>query len=383
MTGESKVNSRVQPATIRERRARSFGRLLAPGVHMPVYALVFVTNRCNAACEHCFYWQELNQHVKDELTVDEYDKLARSMGPVFQLTFTGGSPELRRDLPDVVERFHHHCSPSQMTFCMLGHATDRILQHTEQMLRRCPGQRLKIAISLDGLEEEHDELRRVPGLFQRVVATVRELGALKKQWPNLRLDIGITVHALNYETAERTALWARKNLPIDVLKPILVRGNPLNPKTLGDVCKTTYLKVVEQDKDWVSGLNGGLFSPMDFVVSAKEALQRELITRISHTQVADVTCGGARETAVIYPTGKVAGCELRDNVLGNVRDVEYDLSRIWFNDQADIFRSTSGKVEECRGCYHHCFLAPAMFRTPRLWPKLVKTASTIYWNSRS
>jgi radical SAM protein with 4Fe4S-binding SPASM domain len=373
----------VQPATIYHRRARAFGKLLAPGVHMPVYALVFVTTRCNAACEHCFYWDELNKNLRSELPVEEYDKLARSMGSMLQITFTGGSPELRKDLPDIVERFYEHCSPSQMTFCMLGYATDKIVQHVEAMLKRCPQQRLKIAISLDGLGEEHNELRKLKGLFDRVVGTVTSLGALKNDWPNLRLDIGITVHGLNYKTAERTALWARENLPIDVLKPILVRGNPYNPKTLNDVCKTTYLSVVQRDREWVSGVRGGLFSPMDFVVSAKEAMQRELIGRISHTHVNDLTCGGARETAVVYPTGNVAGCELRDEVLGNVRDVDYDLSKIWFNDQADSFRQSAGKVNECRGCYHHCFLAPAMFRTPKLWPTLVKTASSIYWNSRS
>ena len=27
-------------------------------------------------------------------------------------------------------------------------------------------------------------------------------------------------------------------------------------------------------------------------------------------------------------------------------------------------------VNECRGCYHHCFLAPAMFRTLKPWPTL-------------
>jgi MoaA/NifB/PqqE/SkfB family radical SAM enzyme len=40
--------------------ATRFKRLLAPWPKMPVYLLMFVTNRCNAACDHCFYWSELN-----------------------------------------------------------------------------------------------------------------------------------------------------------------------------------------------------------------------------------------------------------------------------------------------------------------------------------
>ena len=81
------------------RQATSFKRLMTPGAQMPVYLLMFVTNRCNARCEHCFYWSELNTKVKQELTVNEFDSLARSLGPMLQVTFTGGSPELRKDLP--------------------------------------------------------------------------------------------------------------------------------------------------------------------------------------------------------------------------------------------------------------------------------------------
>jgi len=362
------------------RRAASFGKLMVPGTHKPVYLLMFVTNRCTAACDHCFYWRELNTKVKQELTPVEYEKLARSLGPMFQVTFTGGSPELRHDLPEIVEQFYRHCSPSQMTFCMLGNATDRILSQTEAMLKQCPDQRFNIAISLDGLGEEHDRLRRLPGLFDRAIATIRQLGSLRKHWPNLHIGIGITVHGLNYRTAERTSKWVRENLPINVLKPILVRGDPMNRETLNEVCKTSYLKVVSQDRSWIDGSRGGIFSPMDFIVYAKEAMQRTVISRISHGTTAGFKCGGARETAVIYPTGDVAGCELRDDVLGNIRDVNYQFSRIWFNDRSDEFRRTVGKVSQCEGCYHHCFLAPAMFRTPALWPKLAQTAWQIYQN---
>ena len=55
-------------------RAVCAQRLLAPGARMPVYLLMFVTNRCAARCEHCFYWSELNTKVKEELTVEEFEQ---------------------------------------------------------------------------------------------------------------------------------------------------------------------------------------------------------------------------------------------------------------------------------------------------------------------
>ncbi len=362
-------------------KATSLSRLMMPGPQMPIYLLAFVTNRCNATCDHCFYWKELNTNVKQEMTVDEYDRLARNVGPIFQVTFTGGSPELRKDLPDVVERFWEHCRPTNMTFCMLGHATSRILTHVEEILQRCPGQKVKIGISLDGLGEDHDRLRGIPGLFDQVVATIRGLADLKRPYPNLRVDVGMTVHGLNYTTVVKTAKWVRENLPVDVLKPILVRGNPANPDTMDAVCKTTYLDVVDHDAPWLSGAKLGRdFTLFDYLVHSKEKVSRDIIAETSETCTAPVTCAGGRETAVIYPTGDVAGCELRDDVLGNVRTADFDFRSIWFGAQAQHFRATAGEAEPCKGCYHHCFISPAIFRTPKMWLRMVEAAWEIHRN---
>ena len=362
-------------------KTTSLHRLMARGPQMPIYLLMFVTNRCHASCDHCFYWKELNTKVKQEMTIDEYDRLARNMGPMLQVTFTGGSPELRKDLPDVVERFYEHCHPTNMTFCMLGHSTSRILSQAEEMLRRCQGQKIKIGISLDGVGEDHDRLRGIPGLFDRAVATVRGLADLKRHYPNLRIDIGMTVHGLNYQTIVKTAEWVRANLPVDVLKPILVRGNPLNPDTIDDVCKTTYLNVVDRDAPWLSGAKLGRdFTLFGFLVHSKEKVSRDIVAQTSNTGTAPVTCAGGRETAVIYPTGEVAGCELRDDVLGNVREANFDFRSIWFGQLARHFRATTGEVEACKGCYHHCFISPALFRTPKMWLRMVEAAWEIHRN---
>jgi radical SAM protein with 4Fe4S-binding SPASM domain len=365
-------------------RATSLKRLIAPGTQMPVYLLMFVTNRCNAKCEHCFYWSELNTKVKEELSVPEFDSLARNMGPMLQVTFTGGSPELRKDLPDIVEKFYAHSRPANMTFCMLGHATTRIVEHVTEILKRCPGQKVKIGISLDGLGEDHDRLRGIPGLFDKVVVTVNELAELRKRYPNLRVDIGMTVHGMNYKTVGEAARWVRANLPVDVLKPILVRGNPLNAKTIDEVCKTTYLNVIDRDSPWLKGTNKtGKFTPWDFLVQSKEKISRDIVSEISHTKTAPLVCAGGRETAVIYPTGDVAGCELRGDVLGNLREQSFDFRKIWFGDRAKNFRATSGQVPECKGCYHHCFISPAIIRTPKLWARMAEAAWDIHNNLNS
>lgn len=64
-------------------------KLFTPGVQKPVYLINFVTNSCNAACDHCFYWQELNTKKTIELSVGEHAKVAKALGAMLQITFTG------------------------------------------------------------------------------------------------------------------------------------------------------------------------------------------------------------------------------------------------------------------------------------------------------
>lgn len=347
-------------------------KLLAPGVQKPIYLLNFVTNSCNAACEHCFYWEELNTKKREELTVEEHGRVAQKLGPMFQVTFTGGSPELRKDLPELAYQYHKYCSPSNMTFCMLGYNTSRIIEHAEKMLTQCEGQKISIGISLDGLGKEHDEYRKLNGLFDRVVKTVHELDRLKKDYPNLRIDIGMVVHGLNIEKVESSAQWVRKNLPIDKLKPILVRGNPFNLSTLDKNCIDVYHKIVDRDSQYLLSKSKAP-NFLDRVIHAKENVSRELIKEISQTNKSVINCSGGRETAVMYPTGDIAGCEMREDILGNIRRADYDFSKVWFSEKGNQFRKTVGKVDECHGCYHHCFISPAIFRTPKMWPRIAKS----------
>lgn len=354
-------------------KVRAAGKLFTPGAQKPVYLLNFVTNSCNAACDHCFYWEELNTHKHKELTVEEHTAVARSLGSLFQVTFTGGSPELRKDLPEIVYAYYKYCRPANMTFCMLGYNTGRIISHVTRILEQCKDQQITIGISLDGLGEEHDAYRKLNGLFDRVVKTIHELHALQQRFPNLRIAVGMVVHGLNIGKVENTALWVRKNLPVDLLKPILVRGNPLNPDTRDEQCIGLYDKIVDRDRQWLMDNTSQSLIFTDKIIRAKENVQRDIIRKISTTKQNEVTCSGGRETAVLYPDGNVAGCEMRQEVLGNVRDAAFDFNAIWFSDAARAFRKTTGEAEACAGCYHHCFISPAIFRTPALWPKIAKS----------
>ena len=180
----------------------------------------------------------------------------------------------------------------------------------------------------------------------------------------------MVVHGLNIHKVESSAIWVRNHLPIDILKPILVRGNPLNPATKNEACNSLYDRIVDNDRQWLMDHTVKKLNATDKIIRAKENVQRNMIKEISSGKESNIICSGARETAVLYPSGDVGGCELRKDILGNVRDHDYTFPKIWFAEKADQFRKTAGKSVECMGCFHHCFISPAIFRTPAFWPKI-------------
>src|SRR5690242_17949912 len=69
------------------RHARlSWQSLALPDVPSPPFLILFINSICNMRCEHCFYWQQLNQ--RDDLSFDELVALSEELGPVENLNLS-------------------------------------------------------------------------------------------------------------------------------------------------------------------------------------------------------------------------------------------------------------------------------------------------------
>src|SRR5215210_8646001 len=65
--------------------------------------IFFVTSRCNAKCETCFYHEELNR--PGDMTFEQIEKVSKTMPPITDLWLSGGEPTLRRDLTKIIDTF--------------------------------------------------------------------------------------------------------------------------------------------------------------------------------------------------------------------------------------------------------------------------------------
>ncbi len=135
----------------------------------PVLVNVEVTMRCNARCGFCDYWKTPAESKRDELA--QFSDAVRYFNPML-LTFTGGEPTLRRDLEDVVAAARNAV---KLTYVQL--ITHGAMLSPERARSLWNAGVDQFNISLDFLDERHDEARGIPGLSAKILDLVPRMKA--------------------------------------------------------------------------------------------------------------------------------------------------------------------------------------------------------------
>jgi MoaA/NifB/PqqE/SkfB family radical SAM enzyme len=215
----------------------------------PIYVIFFVTNRCNARCGHCFVDHDVN--AKLELTVDEYELISQKMGTLLFAFFTGGDAFVREDIPDIIRPFARRNGLRKIQMPTAGAYAEPTVRLTREILAAAPDAHLGVSISIDGIDEAHDQVRRVPGLFKRAMETYYALKELQPHYDNLGVNVGMTFSALNQDTALETYRYLRDKVGAQNIIYTVVRGRPRDPASRYlDVAKLQRFNA-EVDKDIV------------------------------------------------------------------------------------------------------------------------------------
>jgi len=149
-----------------------------PLLNKPTDAVIAVTYICNSRCRMCNIWQMGNLPVLD---LAEYHKLPKSLK---EINLSGGEPFLRADLVDLVKLIVTNNPSARIIISSNGFATDLIKQKMELILKIKPD--IGLAFSLDGIGSAHEEVRRIPQAYDKVIATLKMLKEDLKM-TNLRL----------------------------------------------------------------------------------------------------------------------------------------------------------------------------------------------------
>jgi MoaA/NifB/PqqE/SkfB family radical SAM enzyme len=143
--------------------------------YRPLNAQIEVTLHCNARCVFCSIWKkDFQKELKEELTteqmkriIDDIDRLGVNL-----ISFTGGEPTLRKDLPEIIE---YTADKGIMT----GIATNGY--YLFDMIKEGKLNKLEwVMVSVDWPDDRHDKYRGIK-VFDRAVKGIRAAVKVKKE----------------------------------------------------------------------------------------------------------------------------------------------------------------------------------------------------------
>lgn len=323
----------------------------------PPILTLFVTNLCNARCQHCFYWKTLEQERK-EISLEEIESLSRDLGHLELLLFSGGEPFLRNDLAEIVRIFWRNNGLKTVSAITNGLQPEKIAKEVEKILKISPRLLMIVPLSLDGTKEIHDQIRGVRGAFEKVQETYRRLLKLKKEYPNLRIRFTATVFSFNYQNlfklVDQMPRLFPKSLECWALSLNLLRGNPRNPDfklPAPDRLKKLFtykIKKFKETRSWTTKL----FERIIFAAQIKTLKEKRQI----------VPCEAGRLMAVVYEDGSVGHCELLPTI-GSLKEKSFN--QIWRSEKAKSLRKRI--VKKSCFCTHECDIFPSLIAHPLDW----------------
>ncbi len=156
------------------------------GIVIEDHALFEITKKCNYSCKHCFTFGG-SYRLPNELSTQEVISAARQFQKlgIKDITFSGGDPATRPDLAEIVK--------GTKRLGITPHIFSTLLSEDQlDELKKYVG---VFALSLDGPEDVHDEIRRHVGAYKD---SIRLLGLLKERKLNYFVQSMVTPASIIY-----------------------------------------------------------------------------------------------------------------------------------------------------------------------------------------
>ena len=345
---------------------------------MPLWITFFVTNYCSARCEHCFYWSELNNR-EEEMTSEQIGTFLSTLNSKLStLRLSGGEPFLKKEkiigISDVLNEQGIADKLSIPTHGML-----EIIPTIDRMLEKQKDVHLNVSISLDGLQERHDETRKIRNGFDRACENLRSLVEREKSVEKFNISVSISL-------ARQIVFPSKKGATSELEELISFLRHDIGVKSIGyDHIRSSSTDVYDLPK----GINSNFQPPpdtdedpnnrhkregdvqldIDEMIKVNERLEKfegeqmdrltilrlrkQVETKVQKRRIVD--CVSGYKDAVVYPQGNVSLCEFT-KPFANLKSFNFDFQKLWQSKQADDYRRLTKKC----ACTHPCSLGDSL-----------------------
>jgi MoaA/NifB/PqqE/SkfB family radical SAM enzyme len=334
----------------------------------PVLLNILVTSVCNMRCTHCFFTDELDDGPRKKLQMKTRDieRISETLGSnLGVLILAGGEPFTRMDLPEIARAFWANNKLGSLYITSNGQIRKRIIPDVTRILQECPQLNVTMALGIDGPKERHDKIRQQPGSWDIVIDTVRQLQAMKKEYPRLDVQTCTCFMNSNQDVMFEWYDFLKQELRPDKVNFNYIRPPAPDPKEL-EIDRASYARLahrIEEDsrrgaiKNHYAGDTG-------FFRAAIDIYMHGLIAKTEETQRAQLRCYAGTAGGVIYDEGTVSSCELLEPV-GNLRDYDWNFRKLWFSPAMQARRR---KVADGCFCTHesNCYYPSLPFNLKHL-----------------
>ena len=333
------------------------------------YLILYLTNQCNFRCDFCFYYAEIEKGRKpNELQVDELRRIAENLGPLLQLSMTGGEPFLRSEIAEITSIFIENTCAKYITIPTNASFPQRIRKYLEEVLPKIPHTYFRIVFSIDGIGEVHDQRRSMPGSFEKIKKSYETISPLREKYRNLVLDSNSVYTSESEDTMLNTLKTLRELFNFDNMCVTYARGEVKDSK-LKEVSHekykeiNAYLENIERKKE------KRLFYPF---WRAAHSVSRDFLMDTVFDDKFVVPCVGGKKLMILSETGEVYPCEILGKSMGNIKDFDYDMKRLQaHHENQELVKWI--KESKCK-CSFECALAANVIWSPTAYPKLIKSA---------
>lgn len=290
---------------------------------LPSHVNFPITDNCNSKCVMCNVWKDKSTN---ELTPLEIYNIYSSklFAQTKHLGISGGEPTLRKDLVECIESILK-AIPGLKSLSITSHGfhPTKWEKQLPAIVKLCKEYNtfFKLNVSVDGIGDLHEEVRRIDGGWKKVVQT---LDVARKN--NVPVQIQCTVSKHNVFGVNEVLHFAKTNN----IEYVFRRATSINRLYNQDITKDFFNS--NQDDSFFA----------DFVTSksvsdstenpGRRLFYKDLATRLTDGGERNAPCHFQYNGVLISAHGEMFHCSIDETPLGSCRDEEpYD---IYFGEQA-------------------------------------------------
>ena len=336
----------------------------------PSRLTIFLTDKCNMKCSHCFIIKEIPKKTL-EMSTDEYKKFFKSLkGRTSQILFTGGEPTLRKDFYEILESAYFDGKVSTVTIFSNGLYPEKIKELINKLIKNT-NLKINFHTSIDGDKKFHNFNRRVDDSYERALESVNTVNKIKENFQNRlgRIVAHISISKMNLNSLSSIFQdlkahnfhfglgFTRAHDDVHNIDKKFVTtdlgvekeksdgsekfGNSfLNYNEMKDA-----IKLLENNL-WEKNKNELIYAFQKVSMQGRQKLEKEKTSPIN------IECQMGYEDLIVLANGKIARCEMLTphTFLG---DFDYNLeSLIKSNIHKNHLKDTSGCY-----CAHECAIS--------------------------